>query len=175
MGKHATAAERGLLGVNEVLKCSAIGVRLIVCYLNSSGLSQLAQLASLWDSDRNHMIAPSWSYSMDCSVVIENNTLIFIENNTLIFEVALPSLTVRYDESVRQALITQLLELRWLGTAILNKGVLPATSVQTLGHIVVDYEPAGYNRPPTLTNKMVPDYEDIPITVHNLYMKHMLS
>jgi hypothetical protein len=85
---------------------------------------------------------------MDCSAVIEDNTLIL--------EVARATLTVRYNESIRQSLIRELLVLRWVGTAILSKGILPATSIQMLGHIVVDYEPGASKKPPTMTSNMVP-------------------
>jgi hypothetical protein len=153
--------------VSEVLECSDLGIMLILYYADSTRLAQLSQLSSLWDCEKISMLAPDWTYSMDCSAVIEDNTLIF--------EVARATLTVRCNESIRQSLIKELLVLRWIGTAILNKGALPTTSVQMLGHIVVDYEPGSSKKPPIMTSNMVPDYQDIPITVHNLYVKNMFS
>jgi hypothetical protein len=145
--------------IAEIMLCQHIGAPLILFYLDSSRLVQLSELTSLWDYDNKHELAPRAIYHTDCTVVIENSTLIF--------EVAVSSLTVRYSEAVRQRLIEQPLILRWIGTAILNKGVLPARSIKMLGHVVVDYENK-WNRQPTLTSKTVPDYKDIPITVHNL-------
>jgi hypothetical protein len=152
--------------VNEVLLCSDAGVTLILCYVDSSRLTQLAELPSLWEFSTLPLLPRDIElrhtpYSVDCAVMVDNGTLIV--------EAAVASLTVHYSESVRQQLITQLLVLKWFGTAVLNKGILPAISMQVLGHVVVDYRPNAYNGPPALTTKAVPDYQDIPITLHNLY------
>jgi hypothetical protein len=151
--------------VSRLLACCTAGATMIMFYIDSSRLTQLAQLPSIWYFDKHDVLAASYGsiYEIDCAAVIEDNTMVV--------EVALATLAVRYCERVRQSLIARLLILNWLGTAVLNKGVLPVTSVQMLGHIVIDYKPSRYNSAPALSSKMVPDYEDIPITVHNLYMR----
>jgi hypothetical protein len=102
--------------VHEVLVLSLLGQKLLMCYLDSSRLTQLSQLPSLWNYDRHYVLTPRWTYSMDRAMAI-------------------------------------------------------ATKIQMLGHIVVDYGPgAESNRSPSLTSKMVPDYEGIPIKVHNLFV-----
>eukprot|EP00953_Heterococcus_sp_UTEX-ZZ885_P032354 16904-Heterococcus_DN1.PRE.2 len=75
--------------VSEVLECFDLGLMLILHYVDSTRLTQLSQLSSLWECEQISMLAPDWpSYSMDCSAVIEDNTLIL--------EVARATLTVRY-------------------------------------------------------------------------------
>jgi hypothetical protein len=152
--------------IDEILCCTEeSGLNILLCYLDSSRLTQLAQLPSIWDYDKHDVLPlPGWfikDNEVDCAAMIENNTLIV--------EAAVASLTVRYSEAVRQQLIARLLVMRWIGAAVLNKGVLPATSMQVLGHIVVDFRPLGrpWKSVPSLTSDMAPDYEDIPITVHN--------
>jgi hypothetical protein len=151
--------------VNEVVRCSDVGLTLVLCYVDSDRLAQLASLSTLWDFSTQ---APDRTvgYIVDHNII---HCAVVIEDDTMIVEAAVASLTDRYSESVRQRLITQLLVLKWLATAVLSKSIVPATSLQVLGHIVVDYQPGFAKKPPALTNKMVPDYQDIPITLHNLY------
>jgi hypothetical protein len=163
--------------VNDVVRCTDLGLTLILCYLDSSRLIQLAQLPSLWDFDKRHPVAECFLHSyriIDCAAVIEDNTLSSRyynskEGNTLILEVAIASLTARYSESVRQQLITRLIVLRWVGTAILSKGVLPATTLKMRGHVVVDDRPGTpWDKPPELRSRMIPNYDGIYIRLHTI-------
>jgi hypothetical protein len=151
--------------VDEVMKCSDIGLTVLLFYLDSSRLTQLAELSSVWEYSTEHELATSSRdiYNLDCAAVIEDNTLIL--------EVARPCLTKDYCEEVRQQLIIQALVLECVGRAVLNKGILPATSVQAYGRLVVDYRPQRCDRPPVLTSKMVPDYQSIQLTVHNMFLE----
>jgi hypothetical protein len=158
---------------NEVLECSDLGLTIILCYLDSSRLIQLEQLPSLWAFDKRHAVAECFLHKydqVDCSVAVENiNLYSLAEDFKMILEAAIASLTARYNESLRQQLITRLLVLRWTGKAILKKNVLPVTKMQVLGHIVVDQRPATpQDQPPELTSDMVPDYDDMVIRVHNM-------
>jgi hypothetical protein len=113
---------------NEVLRCSDVGLTLILCYVDSSRLAQLASLSTLWDFSTQppeRII----EYIVDFNTV---HCAVVIDNDILIVEAAVDSLTDRYSDSVRQRLITQLLVLRWLGAAVLKKSILPATSMQVL-------------------------------------------
>jgi hypothetical protein len=58
--------------VNKVLTFSTFGTGLLLYYLDSTRLAQLAQLSSLWDYDDKHKLSPQWIFSMDCAVVIED-------------------------------------------------------------------------------------------------------
>jgi hypothetical protein len=151
--------------VSEVVRCSDVGLTLVLCYVDSSRLAQLASLSTLWNFSTQ---APDRTveYTVDHNII---HCAVVIEDNILIVEAAVACLTDRYNEAVRQRLITQLLVLRWLATAVVSKSIVPATSLQVLGHVVVDYQPGFAKKPPSLTNKMVPDYQDIPIILHNLY------
>eukprot|EP00953_Heterococcus_sp_UTEX-ZZ885_P025879 14033-Heterococcus_DN1.PRE.3 len=138
-----------------------------------SRLTQLEQLASLWDFDEQHPVAECFLHKcaqIDCTVAVENTRLYSrAENYNMILDVALASLTVRYNESVRQQLITRLLVLRWIGEAILKKGVLPVKSMEIFGHIIVDHRPGTqWDQPPSLNSRMVPNYDDMVIRVHNM-------
>eukprot|EP00953_Heterococcus_sp_UTEX-ZZ885_P025884 14034-Heterococcus_DN1.PRE.3 len=153
--------------VDEVLSCTEeSGFIILLYYRDSSRLNARAQLPSIWDYDKYDVVGQSFwliqLHKVDCAAVIEDSTLIV--------EVAVASLTASYCEAVRQLLIARPLVLRWIATAILSKGILPATSLQMLGHIVLDYRPSKWDSSPALTTKLVPDYEDIPITVHNFKM-----
>jgi hypothetical protein len=135
----------------------------LLYYLDSSRLNALAQLPLIWDYDKHDVAGQGFwliqLHKIDCAAIIENNTLIV--------DTAVASLTDRYCEAVRQLLIARLLVLRWIATAILSKGILPATSLQMLRHVVVDYRPCKWGFSPALISDMVPDYEDIPIAIHN--------
>jgi hypothetical protein len=87
----------------------------------------------------------------------------------MVLDVAIASLTARYNESVRQQVITRLLVLRWIGKAVLEKDVLPVTSMEIFGHIIVDHRSGTpWDQPPELTSRMVPNYDDMVIRVHNM-------
>jgi hypothetical protein len=154
--------------VKQVLHCSTLGITLIMLYVEGCRLEQLRRLPSLWDYSTQHVVTrdPDLLHTAD-----NVHCCAAIDGATLIVEAAVASLTVRYCEAARQQLITQLLVLKWLAAAVLSRGILPATSLQVLGHIVLDCQPGAHLSTtfPVLTTEMVPDHEDIPITVHNLY------